>query len=231
VKQRIDYSNNKMTSHKMKKQSNVKRLIPIIILLVLTTSCADKIEIPEISTLPVADTTHNSALCGGIITNNGGAFVTERGVCWGTDQIPTVQDNITVDGFGIGEFESNLTDLLPETEYFVRAYAINSAGIAFGEVLSFVTLKESIDSIYFSSDIQPIFNQQCTGCHNGTIAILILTEGNSYNELVSGGYIDTSNPSESTLIAKLNSGDHKIYISKANLAAIIEWIDQGALNN
>ena len=48
-------------------------------------------------------------------------------------------DAKTNDGTGTGAFESNLTDLLSRTTYYVRAYAINSAGTSYGDQVSFST--------------------------------------------------------------------------------------------
>ena len=62
-----------------------------------------------------------------------------RGVCWSTSETPTIEDNKTTDGAGEGSLVSILTDLQMETTYNVRAYAINGAGTAYGNVISFTT--------------------------------------------------------------------------------------------
>jgi uncharacterized protein (TIGR02145 family) len=87
----------------------------------------------------VTGITQIAAISGGNITDQGGAPVTARGVCWGMGQSPTIADNKTVDGTGTGTFSSNLTGLIPDTTYYVRAYATNSAGTAYGNVISFKT--------------------------------------------------------------------------------------------
>ena len=103
------------------------------------------------TTLPVAPTvttdtidsqtiTGNSATGGGNVTVSGGAAVTARGICYSTDHNPTVSDNITSDGDGMGAFVSNLSDLKGNTTYYVRAYATNSAGTGYGQEVSFTTL-------------------------------------------------------------------------------------------
>ena len=95
---------------------------------------------PTISTLNVTDITNSSATGGGTVTSDGGATVTARGVCWSTSPNPTVNDNITSDGTGVGAFTSNLAGLLSHTTYYVRAYAINSVGTSYGEQISFTTM-------------------------------------------------------------------------------------------
>ena len=95
--------------------------------------------IPSVTTSMVSNITDNSATCGGNVVHNGGAAVTSRGVCWSTSQNPTIGDNHTTDGSGTGAFISTLTNLIPGTTYFVRAYATNSVGTAYGEVFTFTT--------------------------------------------------------------------------------------------
>src|ERR1035437_4146033 len=92
-----------------------------------------------ITTTPVSITV-NSAQSGGNITLDGGASVTDRGVCWSTSHNPTIADNLTSNGSGIGIFTSSLTGLTPNTLYYVRAYATNSMGTAYGDEISFTTL-------------------------------------------------------------------------------------------
>lgn len=79
------------------------------------------------------------ATCGGNVTNDGTLTVTARGVCYGTEQQPTIEGDHTTDGKGKGEFTSSLKDLKDKTTYYVRAYATTDAGTAYGEQKSFKT--------------------------------------------------------------------------------------------
>ena len=99
------------------------------------------IELPTVTTTDVTDITQNTAVSGGNVTDDGGAAVTARGVCWSTSQNPTVSDNHTSDGNGTGSFTSNLTNLTANTTYYIRAYATNSEGTSYGEQKSFTTLQ------------------------------------------------------------------------------------------
>jgi uncharacterized protein (TIGR02145 family) len=99
-----------------------------------------QITIPTLTTSDVTYITINSALCGGNITDGGNDNIIGRGVCWSTNQNPTILDFHTDDGGGIGIFTSQIIDLNPNTPYFVRAYATNSEGTSYGNQLSFTTL-------------------------------------------------------------------------------------------
>ena len=79
-------------------------------------------------------------MSGGNVTDEGGAPVTVKGVCYSTVSPPTIADIVTIDGVGLGAYTSTLTPLTPATVYFVAAYATNSAGTAYGVELSFTTL-------------------------------------------------------------------------------------------
>lgn len=95
--------------------------------------------LPTVTTSAVSSVTSATAQSGGNVTSNGGASVTARGVCWATSQNPTISGTKTRDSDGTGEFTSAITGLDSETTYYVRAYAVNSAGVAYGEQVSFTT--------------------------------------------------------------------------------------------
>lgn len=103
---------------------------------------ADFFTFPTVSTGSVRTITEDSAQTGGDVTDDGGASVSERGVCWSTSQNPTTNDSCSSDGSGTGTFSSNLTNLSSFTQYFVRAYATNSAGTAYGNQRNFITDSE-----------------------------------------------------------------------------------------
>ena len=96
----------------------------------------------QLTTNPVEAITWNSAVGGGNITSNGGSEVTERGICWNISPNPTIEDFSVSSGGGTGEFNAPMTELVPETDYYVMAYAINSAGIAYGNEQVFGTMAE-----------------------------------------------------------------------------------------
>ena len=101
-------------------------------------------QLPFVTTTPVSNIASSTAICGGYVTSDGGAAVTAYGVCWSTSQDPTVNGNHTISGTGMGSFTSNLTGLAAGTTYYVRAYATNSVGTAYGNEVSFTALSAAV---------------------------------------------------------------------------------------
>jgi len=90
----------------------------------------------------VSAITASTATTGGNVIADGGAPVTVRGICWGTATDPGISGNHTTDGSGIGIFTSSLNGLIPNTTYYIRAFASNSSGTYYGDNLTFITLCE-----------------------------------------------------------------------------------------
>lgn len=99
----------------------------------------------RLSTTLAGSITANAAVSGGTVLNDGGKPVTQRGVCWNTSPNPTTANFSSSDGNGLGNFNSSLSGLSPNTTYYARAYAINSAGTFYGNEISFITI--SVGSI------------------------------------------------------------------------------------
>lgn len=93
-----------------------------------------------VTTTAATDVEGTTATTGGEVTTDGGSAVTARGVVYGITSNPTIAGSKTTDGADIGVFESSLTGLSGLTTYFVRAYATNSAGTAYGSEITFTTL-------------------------------------------------------------------------------------------
>jgi len=96
--------------------------------------------LPTVTTAAATAVTGTTATTGGNVTADGGSAVTARGVCYGLTANPTIAGSKTTDGTGTGAFVSNLTGLRGLTKYYVRAYATNGVGTAYGPEISFTTL-------------------------------------------------------------------------------------------
>src|SRR5690554_3287163 len=147
-------------------------LLIVGVFLVFVSSCEKDDDngsnIPVLSTSAVTDINEDTAISGGNITSDGGATVTARGVCWSTEQIPTISDNKTTDGTGAGTFVSNISGLEPNTTYYVRAYATNGAGTGYGSAMLFTTTREVVLPVLSTTEVTEI--TQTTATVKGNIS-------------------------------------------------------------
>ncbi len=128
----------------------MRNIFYLFIILIGFSSCT-KLEEPipgisnkvEISTIsPVTRIGSDSAFAGGSITKDGGENISERGVVWSTNSNPTTSSkDRRKAGSGLGSFLIEIDTLLPNTDYFVKAYAINYYGTVYGQQVSFKTIK------------------------------------------------------------------------------------------
>jgi uncharacterized protein (TIGR02145 family) len=95
---------------------------------------------PIVNTHDVTHIDETSASSGGYVRESGGFPITSRGVCWSNSPNPTVNDNHTNDGSGLGKFDSEISGLNQSSTYYLRAYATNSEGTAYGVERSFVAM-------------------------------------------------------------------------------------------
>ncbi len=122
----------------MKKGLTLFAIFSLLAVVGLFQGCK-KPSLPELTTVTVTDIGLNSAVSGGTIVSDGGAEITEKGVCWSTSANPTAEGSKTTDGTGSAAFISNIVGLDEGTTYYVRAYATNEVGTAYGNELTFTT--------------------------------------------------------------------------------------------
>lgn len=130
----------------------MKNLIRTLLLIgflpgLLLLSGCKKIKMATLTTSDISDITLISAKSGGNITDDGNANITARGICWSTTPNPTIADHPTSDGTGPGIFSSELKGLTDGSTYYVRAYATNSEGTAYGNEQSFTTVPAGMASV------------------------------------------------------------------------------------
>ena len=137
----------------MKYSIECYRYILLIVLITLGNSCKKdpydppEITTPTLTTGEISNVMQTTAVSGGDIINDGGSVIISRGVCWNTAQNPTILDFHTTDGQGTDSYTSILTDLSAGTKYFVRAYATNDKGTAYGNELYFSSSQTSLPTI------------------------------------------------------------------------------------
>jgi uncharacterized protein (TIGR02145 family) len=153
--------------------------------------------LPTVITNTITDILARTATSGGNVTDDGGAPVTARGVCWSTSPGPTISNSKTTDGTGTGTYISHLTGLQPYTIYYLRAYATNCAGTAYGAELSFKTLVDDIDgNIYhyvtIGTQVWLVENMRVTKLNDGT-PIPLVTDDASWSSVTTPRYCWVNN--------------------------------------
>ena len=106
---------------------------------VVTLVFGAAVVLPTVTTATPTDITTYGMTCGGEVTDTGSSGVLVRGVCWSTQQNPTIDDAHTTDGYGTGSFSSTAEGLEMSTTYYVRAYAMTASGTGYGEQVMFST--------------------------------------------------------------------------------------------
>jgi len=122
-------------------------------------------ELPVVITNNVTEIGTTTATGNGEVVSDGGATVTERGICWSTTQNPTISDSHVASGSGLGTFSAAMTGLSLNTTYYVRAFAINSVGVAYGDEVSFTTEAEL--AVVITNNVTEIGTTTATG--NGEV--------------------------------------------------------------
>jgi hypothetical protein len=159
------------------KMQPIKRLLLPFIILLMAAGCSkesdEAAKVPSLSTITVTEISSTAAVSGGNITSDGGSTITARGICWSTNQNPTLTDNIASDGStGIGNFTCNIFGLTGNSTYYVRAYATNSAGTSYGDQKQFTA----------SAISENATTMQASGVTSGTATL---------NGLVNANYLST----------------------------------------
>lgn len=138
---------------------NAKRIFQLLIVFFFVACVKEDYQIPEelivgppiVNTAEVTNVATTTVNCGGEVVKAKGSEVTACGVCWSTSPNPTINDNKTIDGSGIGSFKSDITGLMDGSTYYVRAYAINGKGVGYGEEKSFITIATTIPTVTTSN--------------------------------------------------------------------------------
>ena len=183
-----------------------------------TVTPVDTATLSTVITGAVSYVTETTAMCGGNVTADGGANVTARGVCWSTSQNPTINNSHTTDGSGTGSFTSNLTGLTAGTTYYVRAYATNSEGTAYGSQVTFTTHLDStqlyhnfIGTTYYDLQSNGSVSNKIVAHSDGTVSAVWITNGSTTSSRGTGyNYFDgtswINSPSNTDRIENVRTG-------------------------
>jgi uncharacterized protein (TIGR02145 family) len=134
----------------MKKVFSLFAVVCFISVMILMQGCK-KTTLPTIVTTEVSGVTLNTAISGGEITSDGGENIIDKGVCWNTTGDPTADGPKASAGDGSESFTGNLSGLVKGSVYYVRAYATNNVGTAYGEQLIFSTQIDDVEGNKYST--------------------------------------------------------------------------------
>ena len=118
-----------------------KHFLLIALICSIFVACGPKPELPTVATVAVDYITENSASCAGEVVDDGNADIITQGFCWSTEnKEPTVKDTtkeladqLTAEN---KKLSHALTELQPNTTYYIRAYVTNKKGTVYGEELT-----------------------------------------------------------------------------------------------
>jgi len=173
---------------------------------------------PSVTTYLCEDIDHNSGTGHGEVTDLGDSAVTQHGHCWSTDHNPTIADDKTENGAkaATGLFTSTITGLDPETLYYVRAYATNTAGTVYGDEVELTT---------FAAGAPTVTTQECTAIQaetatgNGTLVDI----GDS--AVTEHGHVWATTPYPTTADSKTEKGARDVGVFDSDLVGLTpsEW--------
>ncbi len=127
-----------MLTHRLPHKDNTNRKFTFLIMLCLIplmSGCLKNPFPPILKTEQIEIVDGITIISGGIISDDGGTDIFQKGICVSTSNTPTVKDSYTIDGTGNSDFKTILY-VEPEITYYIRAYAINGAGIGYGDILT-----------------------------------------------------------------------------------------------
>ena len=187
-----------------------------------TAACAVNPTITSTTAISViTPTTASSGATG--LTSGENCVITAKGVCWNTSANPTISNSKTSDGTGTADFTSSLTGLSAQTLYYVRAYATNGFGTAYGDEKTFRTLSTELTqhpgtftaTAASSSQINLTFSAASSITNADGYIILRRTggAGNPGITNITDGFAPSSltMPSGTTFVANINSTSTTTY--------------------
>jgi uncharacterized protein (TIGR02145 family) len=121
----------------MRKICDNSLIVIAVAMFLFISGCKESV--PDITTNKVTNITSTTAESGGEITSDGRSRIINYGICWDTVGNPTTESYRQSDSIAKEKFVIKISDLFPNKTYYVRAYAVNKAGTAYGEQVSFTT--------------------------------------------------------------------------------------------
>lgn len=176
----------------------IKKALVLLIIPCFFVSCREKI-LPVVTTSGIEILSDTSAYGGGTVTDEGSDPVTSRGLCWSTDQVPSISDNFQTSLAGAGDFRCYITGISTNTTYYVSAFATNDAGTAYGDIHSLTLWMgepgpdvtdadgNEYSSVRIGTQTWMAENLKTTKYNDGT-SISLVTDGDEWKDLTTEAY-------------------------------------------
>ncbi len=192
--------------------------------------CATGTGLATVVTTSATALTKATALCSGNVTSDGGATVTDRGFCYATTANPTIANSVVNSGTGTGTYTTTLSGLAANTLYYVRAYATNSNGTAYGTQVSFTTPANTATVVLGQSYAGGIvFYVDSTGSH-GLVAAptdqsgaIVWWNGSYLNTKATGTAVGTGQTNTASIINYQGSGSYAATLCSQSFNGYNDW--------
>ena len=166
-------------------------------LLIVAVSCKNNALLPVVVTNKLTAVSTNSVTCWGNVPADAGAAISARGACWSTSPNPTTANSKSTSTAGTGQFSTSVTGLTMGTKYYIRCYATNSTGTAYGSQLTFTTLLADVSgniyhTVTIGTQVWMAENLKTSKYRDGKI-ISKLTNPISWTNFPSGAYCSYDN--------------------------------------
>lgn len=144
--------------------------------------------LPSVTTQDINEITHSTAMSGGSITTDGGSEISARGIVWNTSDNPTLISNLGISNHGAGTspFSDTITGLTSNTIYYVKAYATNSSGTAYGSQITFRTAADPPIAVAASDIGQGSFTANWNFTAGANNYFLDVATDESFNQMLPG---------------------------------------------
>ena len=219
----------------MKNNFILSSIFLIVSCLLPSCTTEDTLAKLTLGTTEISILTEAAASFTSLIRSNGGASISERGVCWSTTPNPTIENDRTSDESETAYFTSLITGLTPSTTYYVRSFAINKVDTAYSPQVSFKTIELASDldgnrynTVIIGNQVWMVQNLKTTKYRDGT-SIPNVTDPTQWSNMSTGAYCDYDNrTSDSTTYGFLYNwyavnNSRKIAPTGWHIATAAEW--------
>jgi uncharacterized protein (TIGR02145 family) len=201
---------------------------------------------PTVTTTAISDIKINSAKAGGTIVNNGGSEITTSGICWSkTNATPTTSDSVVTSNVLTGSFVATLDNLEDGSTYYIRAFATNSIGTGYGNVVTFNTTIDTTkvkfeyngEEVSYGIIISPVTGRKWMDRNLGATKVAdSIADAPAYGDLfqwgrlADGHQIRTSDTTSTLSTSDVPGNNNFIFGNTAGSNPTLDWREPSNIN-